>query len=481
MLALIKSHTDFLKAAHSTIAPATWPSIAAAHATKLQASISNLVSVDVQDAASALAMLSDSCFDEESKASIAASINTRVSGPASESSTCRTSLKTQEHLFFGNYLTACDWHVLGSPGSCMDDRIGTIVERAWRVGLLSMTERTSQSITCVIMSSFAGDVDPSHCHQVMLDMKAAFRQMRLKRSSACLPTLAKFPESVDQFMLQCPGKYDASDMPVPPKCDATKMNRLRSNLACRKSHTTLRDTSAAMPSSGSNAMMMQALPLLQALCNGMQGRRGYGDIPLVFTPAKRHRAPPSALALCDADTRGEGSPSDPMLMDDDAFPPPTAASVAAPAVVPTPLAPEKQLGVSAAAAAIQGAIAQKCAAAKAKAKGKAKDKAKAKAAATTAAADDVSGVPLPKAKGKVTAKAKAKGKAKAKAVAKAAAADDTKAASPPKAKGKVMAKAGAKAPVVAAAGYGCSKCRGSPAGCTRCRDPHFAGRHVHKK
>ena len=261
MLALIKSHTDFLKAAHSTIAPATWPSIAAAHATKLQANISNLVSVDVQDAASALAMLSDSCFDAESKASIAASINTRVSGPASESSTCRTSLKTHEHLFFGNYLTACDWHVLGSPGSCMDDRIGTIVERAWRVGLLSMTERTSQSITCVIMSSFAGDVDPSHCHQVMLDMKAAFRQMRLKRSSACLPTLAKFPESVDQFMLQCPGKYDASDMPVPPKCDATKMNRLRSNLACRKSHTTLRDTSAAMPSSGSNAMMMQALPL----------------------------------------------------------------------------------------------------------------------------------------------------------------------------------------------------------------------------
>ena len=238
-------------------------------------------------------MLSDSCFDAESKASIAASINTRVSGPASESSTCRTSLKTQEHLFFGNYLTACDWHVLGSPGSCMDDRIDTIVERARRVGLLSLTERTAQSITCVIMSSFAGDVDPSHCHQVMLDMKAAFRQMRLKRSFACLPTLAKFPESVDQFMLQCPGKYDASDMPVPPKCDATKMNRLRSNLACRKSHTTLRDTSAAMPSSGSNAMMMQALPLLQALCNGMQGRRGHGDIPLVFTPAKRHRAPPS--------------------------------------------------------------------------------------------------------------------------------------------------------------------------------------------
>lgn len=453
MQALVDSHNKFLQASQPAASSERWEADRAGHAAKVVASLGQLGITDLADAANALQSIQDSVFSDEEKQKMAAVVMSAASSaPASASG--RTGLKQQEHLAFEHYMTTEDWATMSAMTSSLSDRVGVIVTRAVSIGLLSLTEKTSQSITCIIIACM-GD----RCHQgaaashsVLLELKAAFRRMRLQRSSDVKPSLDKFPENTDIFMLRCPGRYAADKPPVRSKVDAAALLACRGNVACRKSHSTLHQQEMPM-GKHQQGVLQVVMPLLQAI---MGSNRGEVNLQMLHptTPPKAPR-----LSLCDNDPQGSGN----------RLPPTACTSFAALEDMPTKIknhdddgehvcdgAPAKPVAhsVHEAAAMVQAALA-------------------AKSAAATAAKSE--GKAAAKSKGP-TSKAAAKGKAAAKTISAKATA---KGKAQGKAKGKVKVKAKAAAQREHAVKFpelGCGKCRGIVGGCSQCKQRSFSGR-----
>ena len=433
MLSVVKAHTTFLVAVRSSLTDtSTWDATRASHVVKLITSIRTLATIDLQDAANTLEHIRVcGCFSADQQKDIVATINSSASGPVCAPAGDRSTLTPQEHFYLHRYMSHADWSTLRSPASSMSTKITTLVNRCVQIGLLSLTEKTSQSIVCTLAATCDHHVDHSEMYNNMVGLKAAFRKMRLSRcAGTCKPSLAKFPEDVSQFISQFPGFYDVDDQPVKCPIDEAAIMSLRSQVACRKTHNSLRNTHLAVPSSSSSSSAMSMHAMLPLILQAIQGKRQHADVELTFP--KKCARPMSTLALLDGSPIIEDpfdSPSPKQSTSPgDTTSPVQAAAAQAVAVVDAP----SNSGITAAAAAVQAALAGK---GTARAKGTAKGKAKGKA------------------KGQAKSKAKAKANVKAKA-------------SPAKSHGK---------PVDGQL-YGCGKCRGNHKGCGLCRSPTFTGK-----
>ena len=201
MLCLIKSHTTFLAAARSSIAPSVWNTTQANHSVQLQAALLNIGAVDLSDAAIALEHIRTcDCFGTDQQADIVATINRLASGPIHSAIAQRMQLKQQEHHYLHRYCSAGDWVVLRNPSTSMAIKIDTILSRCVSIGLLSLTEKTSQALTCILIVSSEVHLDHTESHNIMTEVKNAFRKMRLARSVTTKQSLAKFPEDISQFV-----------------------------------------------------------------------------------------------------------------------------------------------------------------------------------------------------------------------------------------------------------------------------------------
>jgi hypothetical protein len=306
MLALVKAHTTFLAAARASISStSTWDVTCANHAIQLQAALRITDVVDLQDAANALEHLcSSGCFAPAQQAEIVATINLLASGPIHASVAQRSQLKQQEHNYFHKYCSAGDWAVLRNPSTSMSIKIETVINRCVAIGLLSMTEKTSQAITCTLVASSDVQVDHIESHNIMTELKNAFRKMRLTRSVAQKQSLSKFPEDISQFMSQCPGMYLVDDQPVKCPIDEKLIMSLRGTIACRKTHLSLRTNTqlvSGSSSSGSPMHFMHAMmPFMQAMQGmAMQPKRPRCDSPLRLTHLKTP-LPPRGLYTAKA-------------------------------------------------------------------------------------------------------------------------------------------------------------------------------------
>ena len=237
MLSVVKAHTTFLVAVRSSLTDtSTWDATRASHVVKLITSIRSLATIDLQDAANTLEHIHVcGCFSADQQKDIVATINSSASGPVCSPASDRSTLTPQEHFYLHRYMSHADWSTLRSPTSSMSTKITTLVNRCVQIGLLSLTEKTSQSIVCTLAATCDHHVDHSEMYNNMVGLKAAFRKMRLSRCvGTCKPSLAKFPEDVSQFISQFPGFYDVDDQPVKCPIDEAAIMSLRSQVAGRK-------------------------------------------------------------------------------------------------------------------------------------------------------------------------------------------------------------------------------------------------------
>jgi len=435
-----------------------------AHVARLSETLSNMRVTDLGDATSALVAIQDSVFSDEDKTRMQSIVASLVSS-APAVATAKSVLRQQEHVFFENYLTKSDWAVLSSTTAAKCDKIAVVVARSISIGLLSMTERTAQSIACILLAA-CSMCDPSAAaaHNTLMDLKAAFKKARNTRPADHRPTLEKFPEKAADFAMRFPNKYTPDDMPIACPIDPIVLMNLRSNIACRKTHTTLRCTPAAASSSQMLPATMQnmfgmMMPFLQAFnkCTTTPQKRariqlltGGNNTGGDNSPAHSHRFLPASPAIGPS-SMDEDLSTDDASIDTNAFvqlalPAPPAAVLPAPPPVP-PRAPAAS-PLAFAASEIQAAIAAKAAEGK---KAKATSKREAKLALTDA---------------KCKAKAKAK-HAKCKAAPKAKLAKATSGGS--KTAAKKMTTPGGKP-------LGCGKCRGCHTGCSQCQSDDFEGK-----
>jgi len=324
--------------------------------------------------------------------------------------------------------------------------------------LLSMTEKTARAIACIIIASTGGQgrQDASTSHEVLVALKGAFRNMRLHRPPDLKPSLDTFPDQIDAFMIRCPGRYLADDPPVKSKLESNILMTCRGNVACRKTHTSLRQGLACGSSSSSNQNVLNmVMPLLQALMH----RNGTGrDMHLqMLTPPTRRQKEVGALMDITPSDKAEGAGVSPLPL---ALPAPPRKGtelaledeasdgddVDATRDISNSTSIVKAVSVTDAAAKVRMALLSKHGAATARAKAKAKAK--------------LEGEPKAVAKSKTVAKAKAKAKGAAKAKVKPS--DGLK-----KVPGKFPK-------------LGCAKCRGAAGGCSQCKRASFSGRRFQR-
>jgi len=258
-------------------------------------------------------------------------------------------------------------------------------------------------------------------------------------------------------------------MPIACPIDPIVLMNLRSNIACRKTHTTLRCTPAAASSSQMLPATMQnmfgmMMPFLQAFtkCTTTPQKRARihlltgGDDSTADSPRFLPALPATGPSSMDEDLSTDDASIGTNAFGQLALPAPPPALLPAPLPVPPPAPAASPLAL--AAREIQAVLEAKAAESK-------KTKAKAKSNAKPAPTD---------AKCKAKAKAKhAKCKAAPKAKLAKATSGGSKAAAMVKSKAKKMTTPGGKP-------LGCSKCRGCHSGCSQCQSDDFEGKRWQK-
>ena len=278
MLGIVSGHMNYLKEVKMSMPVDGFHVVCDQHVVDLVSSIKFVQAPGMGDAATALSLVRDSVLDDAGKAKVVAAINSvatsapAVAGPSG-------STKQQEHFFMHRYLTESDWAVLLDETLLTTKKIDVLVNRCRRIGLFSMTERTSGSIATVL-ALVNGDVDVASHYEVLTKLKASVKKMRAasRQDGVATPTCERFPAAVETFQATHPDRYESP--PVPSKLNEDDISSAKLHMPCRKSHNTLRapcfpfqPPSRGSSSSSSSAMNKDFMHMIMPLMHAMVGNQ----------------------------------------------------------------------------------------------------------------------------------------------------------------------------------------------------------------
>lgn len=187
----------------------------AAMCTSLLAQIRLLPSLSFAAASDINTALGISCFDNESKATLAAAIaqKTMESQQPAAASVSATRKVTQTLLAVTNYLTESDWRVLQDPGCVVWQKVHRVVERLTSLGLRNPSETTVRSVVACIACTHCHDGSGELLHSMVLDVKKAFAIHRCDRDLG-RGSLQRFPDNPYELPADIRGRYAPGDQPV---------------------------------------------------------------------------------------------------------------------------------------------------------------------------------------------------------------------------------------------------------------------------
>ena len=445
--------------------------------------ISNLASLDMNNASEINKAIRDSAFPSEQKTLLAQAVQKKLMASATNTTTPnRKGLQTLTSVC--SYFTQNDWNCMGNPTLVLGQKIICMVERLRLLGLGNPSESTSKHLAALIGTVHFQHPDASQLHNIVLELKLSMQQMRGKVVLASgvhilqYPTDPKeLPEAV--FKLAYPND---ADPPINNILDGFMATFV--HVPLRVTNKTLSSTPRASPTQSADSS--NSINMVGALLQQLLSARGddAGLPNLVIHPSRgptraaqflRRQSSSGQLALSSNTLGFDGVGSEaiaeaasgnktPLSVDDSQdqgassdkqhVARESAGAHLAVADVPACDAEAKHVGTKMPLQTIDQIVNM--------AAGTDKDMYK----------DVYSGLSK-SGKGKGKAKAKAKTEPKSKAAAKVKTKSKTKAA--PKAKVEATYH-GKKALML-----GCGKCRGSPKGCSQCRDPSFGGKRWQRK
>ena len=435
MLSLVNAHVNFLKSAQSAVVgPGTFAEQCGQHKGQLRKSLQAIPKnqVSLNDAADALDVVKGSCFSEQDKADIVASISAIVSNVGhsgdSPAASHRDALKQQEHLFMHRYMTEADWVALRNPSLSMASKIDVVIARSKAIGLLSLTEKTAKALSALVIVAHGQACDTNACYETTRTIKEGFRKMRNVRCASTTATCAKFPDVAATFVAAWPGAYEAGHGPIECPIDQSTINTLMNSMPCRCTHTSLRtqsflttSPSGRLPSSISSdvsALQNLLVPIAQALATqGQHGLKLEVGSPLGGVAITPPRQDP-CIALPSTGPPHPSTPGGPLALQDG-----IASDSASPGKEELAEPASHEVGVGAKSMSDAIAEMQRTIVAKSKAAAAVPEPGEGEAAK-----GDVPAGKSKSAKGKCKGKGKSKGKGKAKASPKAKTSPNAKSA-----------------------------------------------------
>lgn len=197
MLALFQAHAKFVAAVRPSLDHAEFAKVSEEHAVQIVDGFAKLGSNELllADATAIVSATPDTAFDEKSKRLIV----TTTSGLATElgkngavPAQLRSAAQPQEHLFLHRYLTEPEWTALLNATWSLDGKVPILINRSKAIGLFNCTEKTSLSVTALLILAHGKGIDNVGAFELLHSVKSAYGRMRQHKGSMG-QTLQKFP------------------------------------------------------------------------------------------------------------------------------------------------------------------------------------------------------------------------------------------------------------------------------------------------
>ena len=160
-----------------------WQGIMKMHADQVVSGMSKLPrdQTSLADATATASAVQNSVFDDATKGMIVRAVNTLAMTigetdaiPAQD----RRSLRPQEHFHMESYFTENDWAVLQSQTERVDDKVQTLLNRCRSIGLVSLSEKTSVAVSCILILAHNKPISTSNAYNLMQSVKDNFKKAR---------------------------------------------------------------------------------------------------------------------------------------------------------------------------------------------------------------------------------------------------------------------------------------------------------------
>ena len=250
-----------------------------AMATSIRSQLQTMSTLDASQAAVMNTAIMSSSFSDSHKALLAEAVSAKAMMGVGTTSTAKTQTMTSVLNFF----TGSDWAVFGDQGYHVSQKVGRVVERLHKLGLLHPSESTVKGLVAMLASAHNPGSDQSSLYGIVRDLKSALVATRANSDGPAAHRLSTYPESP----LGLPKKHFDDAYPLPEDPPVSKnvdtFVVLRGRVPVRVTNKALKPHAAPSQTDPSQwtPATMQAM-FAQAF---QHTRHGQQDVPITYMNA----------------------------------------------------------------------------------------------------------------------------------------------------------------------------------------------------
>ncbi|CAK0906729.1 unnamed protein product, partial [Prorocentrum cordatum] len=259
-------------------------------------------SLNFNDAADCIALLSDSSFTAPQRAEITDAVNVKATHVGATAPGGRRA-KAQVFFTLQHFMTNRDWVQLGDAAMPTNQKLHVIARRFERLGCVFPTEPTLiHAVGMLLLHNNSGDINNN-----------ILQQVRARVRLAHYGQVARFPDNPHMLHQIYPHIFESvyeSDPPAPNQVNEMLLHQLRNQLPCRKTHTAIASHGRMLAITDGRTNHPQQQNALAQLAIGLMAGGGGGEIPCLpgfrLTPlgqdiaSGRRQQPPTTPATVAA-------------------------------------------------------------------------------------------------------------------------------------------------------------------------------------
>ena len=241
MRSIFAAHATFLSAARASLPSDEFRRTSEQHVLQVSKALQSIGTPTLEDAAATLECIKASCLDIDLQTRVVEVVNNlaRAAVVVGSEHQAREVLRPQEHHHMHRYMTESDWKILQDESLPFQAKAKRVAERGQQIGLLSLTEKSSVAIAAFVITVHGQPCDLNEAYERLQIIKESWKRMRNNKLSCAKPTCQVFPSLPAEFEKLYPEVY-TDEKHCPCKVDEGIIIQLRQKLPARRTHNSLR-------------------------------------------------------------------------------------------------------------------------------------------------------------------------------------------------------------------------------------------------
>ena len=177
MRSIFAARATFLRAARESLSADEFRRTSEQHVLQASKALQSLGTPSLEDAAATLECIKSNCLDSNLQSKVVGVVNaaaqTAVVGAEARG---REVLRPQEHHHLHRYMTESDWKILQDSSLTFQAKAQCAAARGQKIGLLSLTERSSVSIAAFLITAHGSPCDLNEAYERLQTVKESWEQ-----------------------------------------------------------------------------------------------------------------------------------------------------------------------------------------------------------------------------------------------------------------------------------------------------------------